>query len=270
VFKSRRHKLGQHFLTSREYLARIVAAADPQPSETVVEIGPGKGALTLPLAARAGRVIAIEKDARLAGRLASIVPANVEIVLGDALTFDYKKLKKEADPNGLKLTGNLPYSISSPLAFLILSDPATFRECILLVQKEVAERITAGPGSRKYAPVSILTQIHYLARVLFKIPPGAFSPPPAVDSALLAFSRLNQPLFEVQEEPRFAAFLKEAFAGRRKKLWNNLTRSYAASILSESFKEADIPRDARAEKLRIAQFVKLYRSLSGTGGPIVL
>lgn len=259
--------MGQHFLASREYLARITAAVAPRPGETVVEIGPGKGALTIPLAAKADRVIAIEKDAALASALAGAVPDNVEIVTGDALHFDYRALRGRTDGPGLKVAGNLPYSISSLLIFLILDDPATFRECVFLVQKEVAERITSGPGGRSYAPISILVQINYEARMLFRIPPGAFVPPPKVDSALISLVRRRAPLFDVHDEGGFRLFLKRSFAERRKKLWNNLARAFRPEALARAFDEAGVDRGARPERVPIAEFVVLFRALTASSAP---
>lgn len=270
MLKSKRQTLGQHFLASRAHLQKVIEIIGPKPEETLVEIGPGKGAITLPLAARAGRVIAIEKDVVLAGSLETVVPPNVEIITGDALEFDFTALKDGLDPQGLKVIGNLPFSISTPLMFRILEAPGTFRECYFIVQKEVADRILAGPGCRKYAPISILTRLHYEAGIMLRIPPGAFAPPPQVNSVVIRLIRRPAPLFAVGDEPAFRAFLRESFAERRKKLWNNLVRRVPGGILDASFENNAIPRGGRAEEIPLDGFVRLFLSIGNGGQAIML
>ncbi len=270
MLKSKRQTLGQHFLASRAHLQKVIDIIDPKPDETLIEIGPGKGAITLPLAARAGRVIAIEKDLALAEALKTAVPPNVEIIPGDALDFDFTALKEGIAPEGLKVIGNLPFSISTPLMFRILEAPGTFRECVFIVQKEVADRILAGPECRKYAPISILTRLNYEAGIMLRIPPGAFAPPPQVNSVVLRFVRRPAPLFTVQDEPAFRGFLRESFAERRKKLWNNLVRRVQSDILAAAFENNAIPRGARAEEIPLDGFVRLFLSVRNGGRTIML
>ena len=153
MYTSRRHALGQHFLTNPGVLRKIVAAVDPKPGDLIVEIGAGKGVLTAALAEKAGRVIAVEKDERLIPGLREAMPANVEIVHGDILRVDLREISKTAGAPALRLVGNVPYSISSPLLFRVLDERALLSDCVFLLQKEVAERVTAGPGTKSYAPL---------------------------------------------------------------------------------------------------------------------
>ena len=194
MYTSRRHALGQHFLTNPGVLRKIVAAVGPKPGDLIVEIGAGKGVLTAALAEKAGRVIAVEKDERLIPGLREAMPANVEIVHGDILRVDLREIMKTAGAPALRLVGNVPYSISSPLLFRLLDERALLSDCVLLLQKEVAERVTAGPGAKSYAPLGILLQNEFEARVAFTVAPGSFSPPPKVQSALLTLRRRPSPL----------------------------------------------------------------------------
>jgi 16S rRNA (adenine1518-N6/adenine1519-N6)-dimethyltransferase len=164
MYKSRRQALGQHFLVNEGVLRKIVAVIDPQPADVVVEIGPGRGALTAALAAKAGRVVAVEKDERLLPALRESLPANVEIVHGDILRTDLGAIRAKAGVPALRLVGNIPYSISSPLLFSALDQRAVLADCVFLLQKEVAERVTAGPGTKSYAPLGILLQNEFAAR----------------------------------------------------------------------------------------------------------
>jgi len=224
MYNSRRHALGQHFLANEGVLRKIVAAIDPRAGDVIVEIGPGRGVLTAALAAKAGRVIAIEKDERLIPALRSEMPANVEIVHGDILRIDLSGILKRTGALVLRLIGNVPYSISSPLLFRVLDDRAVLSDCVFLLQKEVAERVTAGPGTKSYAPLGILLQNEFEARIAFAVAPGSFSPPPNVQSALLTLRRRIAPLHPDAADEPYRAFLRAAFAERRKRLWKNPAR----------------------------------------------
>jgi len=259
--KSRRHALGQHFLASPAVLRKIVDVISPRKDEVLVEIGAGKGALTIALADRAGRVIALEKDERLVPELEAVVPANVDVVRGDALTFDFRGCLGAAGIPTVRVVGNLPYSISSPFLRRILAEHDLFAGCVFLLQKEVAARIPAGPGSKKYAPLSILLQNYYEARVEFTVAPGSFSPPPKVQSALLSLRRRPAPLQAVAGEPAYAAFLRASFAERRKLLWKNLEKRAGAAALAVAFERCGLPRNARAEELSPDQFAGLFEAL---------
>ncbi len=214
--KSRRHALGQHFLVNRGVLKKIIRVISPGPDDLIIEIGPGRGELTFPLAEEARKVIAIEKDGGLAESLRSQRIRRLTVLEGDVLKVDFRKILSRKKPleQQVKLVGNLPYSISSPLLFRVLREKELFGECVFLLQKEVAERICAGPGSKAYAPLSILFRIFFDARLEFTVSPGSFSPPPRVESALVSLRRRPEPLFEIENEVRFQKFLRVAFANQ--------------------------------------------------------
>jgi len=259
--KSRRHALGQHFLASPPVLRKIVGVIDPKPDDVLVEIGAGRGVLTATLAETAGRVIAIEKDERLIPALVRDMPANVEVVHADILSVDFRELRRQAGVPTLRIVGNIPYSISTPLLFRVLDDRELFSDCVFLLQKEVTARVTAGPGSKSYAPLGILLRNEFEARVAFTVAPGSFSPPPKVQSALLTLRRRPIPLHPGAAEEPFRVFLRAAFAERRKMLWNNLARRSDPTALSASYAVHGIARNARAEELAADSLFALFRSL---------
>jgi 16S rRNA (adenine1518-N6/adenine1519-N6)-dimethyltransferase len=261
IKKSRRHALGQHFLSSPAVLRKIVGVIDPKPSDVLVEIGAGRGVLTAALAETAGRVIAVEKDERLIPALESGMPANVEVVHADILTVDFREVRRRAGVPALRVVGNIPYSISSPLLFRVLDDREVFSDCTFLLQKEVAARVTAGPGSKSYAPLGILLQNEFEARVALTVAPGSFSPPPKVQSALLTLRRRPAPLHPGAAEEPFRTFLRAAFAERRKMLWNNLARRSTPAALTAAYTALGITRNARAEELSPDVLFALFRSL---------
>lgn len=257
--------LGQHFLTSRSILLKIVDTIAPEKDELIIEIGAGKGALTFPLADRAGKVIAIEKDKSLIPFLQEGNKSNLVVLEQDILRLDLRKLVAEepAFRGRVKLAGNLPYSISSPLLFKVLEVKDLFSACVFLLQREVAARIGASPGSKDYAPLSILFQLYYTVRLCFTVAPGAFSPRPRVLSSLVALTRRTRPLFPVGEEDRFRRFLRAAFAQRRKTLLNNLKSvRYPLGLLQESFQHLSLKGTIRAEQLSIGQFADLFKRLT--------
>jgi 16S rRNA (adenine1518-N6/adenine1519-N6)-dimethyltransferase len=179
----------------------------------------------------------------------------------DILKVDFHSLlkKEKKFKENVKLAGNLPYSLSSPLLFKVLEEKNLFSECIFLLQKEVAERLCGQPGSKIYAPLSILFQIHFLAKLHFIVPPECFLPPPKVDSALISLRRRESPLFSLENEELFRNFLKGAFKHRRKILRKNLEKlDIPLSIIDKACLRFDIERNTRAEQLSISQFVNLY------------
>lgn len=259
--KSRRHALGQHFLASPAVLRNIVAVIDPKPGDVLVEIGAGRGGLTAALAETAGRVIAIEKDDRLVPGLTRDMPPNVEVVHADVLTVDFRGILRKAGVPALRVAGNIPYAISSPLLFRVLDDREVFSDCIFLLQKEVAERVTAGPGSKSYAPLGILLQNEFEAKVALTVAPGSFSPPPKVQSALLTLRKRPAPLHAGAADAPFRAFLRAAFAERRKMLWNNLAHGSTPAALAEAYSSLSLARNVRAEELSADLLFALFRSL---------
>jgi 16S rRNA (adenine1518-N6/adenine1519-N6)-dimethyltransferase len=261
MYRSRRHALGQHFLTNDGVLRKIAEAVDPKPADVIVEIGAGRGALTARLAEKAGRVIALEKDERLIPELRETMPANVEIVHADALKADFRAILEKAGVPALRLAGNIPYSISSPLLFRVLDESELISDCVFLLQKEVAERVTAGPGMKSYAPLGILLQNEFEARIAFPVAPGSFSPPPKVQSALLTLRRRPVPLHPGAANEAYRAFLRAAFTERRKMLWKNLARRATPAALAAAYESLGIARNARAEELSPDTLFALFTRL---------
>jgi 16S rRNA (adenine1518-N6/adenine1519-N6)-dimethyltransferase len=247
-------KLGQHFLRPAA-VERLLKAIDPRPEDTFLEIGPGTGALTLPLAAHVKRLVAVELDARLANRLRERVPGNVTIVQGDALTIDLRGLV----PHGGRLVGNLPYYVSSPLMrrFLDLRDHVA--DAHVMLQEEVARRIASPPGSKEYGILSVFYALWADAAVVLRFPPGAFSPPPKVDSAVLRVRFLEVPRADPGDLGAFDRLVKMAFARRRRTLENNLQDSYAN--LKENLRLLNIAGSRRAETLSVVEFARLAAAL---------
>jgi len=201
-------RLGQHFLSDQKILGRIADALDAKPGETVLEIGPGRGALTNVLLDRGLKVIAIERDRRLA---AALQQQDLTVIAGDALQVDW--------PRGVKIVGNIPYSITSPLIDKALTPPVPER-VVFLVQAEVAERLAAKPGGRTYGALSVGVQAMCRVEKLFTVAPGAFRPPPKVRSALIRLTPLAQPLVMDIEVAPLRAFVTACFSKRRKQLKN--------------------------------------------------
>jgi 16S rRNA (adenine1518-N6/adenine1519-N6)-dimethyltransferase len=247
-------RLGQHFLRPAS-VQRLLATVAPRAEQTFLEIGPGGGALTLPLAARAKRVVAVELDAALAQRLRARAPANVEIVTGDALTVDLQALA----PAGARLVGNLPYYVSSPLLRRFLALRAHLRDLHVMLQEEVARRVASPPGSRDYGILSVLYALWADVDVPLRFGPGAFDPPPKVSSAVLRARFLAEPRAEVSDLERFERLLMDAFARRRRTLENNLRDSYPN--LKDYLRLLNIEGSRRAETLSVAEFARLARAL---------
>jgi 16S rRNA (adenine1518-N6/adenine1519-N6)-dimethyltransferase len=247
-------RLGQHFLRAPS-VERLLRAIDPRPSETFLEIGPGAGALTLPLAARSARVVAVEVDAALARGLRARAPANVEIVTGDALRANLADLV----PAGSRLAGNLPYYISSPLLRRLLDLHGHFRDLHVMLQEEVARRVAAGPGSREYGILSVLYALWADVEVALRFRPGAFRPAPKVGSALLRVRFRGRPLAEVPDPAAFERLVQTAFSRRRRTLENNLRDSYPN--LKDHLRLLNLAGSRRAETLSVVEFAKLAAAL---------
>jgi 16S rRNA (adenine1518-N6/adenine1519-N6)-dimethyltransferase len=235
-------RLGQHFLIRGSILERIAAAACPEREPLVIEIGPGRGALTEKLLARADRLVAIELDAGLAVTLRARLPA--EIIHADVLATDL------AQWGPAVIAGNLPYYISSPILEKVLAVP--FRRAVFLLQKEVAERLTARPGSRSYGYLTVATALYARARLLFEVKPAAFNPPPKVDSAVVLLEPRPPALADTASFLRFAGL---AFRHKRKTLRNNLAGVYGEVV--DAWPEAGL----RAEQLEFDSLVELYTRL---------
>jgi 16S rRNA (adenine1518-N6/adenine1519-N6)-dimethyltransferase len=247
-------RLGQHFMRPAA-VARLLEAIAPGAEQTFLEIGPGQGALTLPLAARAGHVVAVELDARLFDALRRRAPPSLALVHGDALEVDLRSLV----PAGSRLVGNLPYYVSSPLLrrFLELRDHVA--DLHVLLQEEVARRIAAAPGSKEYGVLSVLFALWADVELPLRLPPGAFSPPPKVHSALLRARFRQRPSVHINNVPAFESLVRSAFAQRRRTLKNNLAASYAN--VSATLEVLGIASERRAETLSLSDFAKLTNAL---------
>ena len=249
--------LGQHFLKSQHVIHEIITRAGFEKDSRVLEVGPGRGALTLPLAARAARVVAVEIDPVLAEGLRRHAPANVEIVVADALAADLRSLV----PRGSRLAGNLPYYVSSPLLRRFLSLRGHVRDLHVMLQDEVARRVASPPGSREYGILSVLYALWTETDIPARFPPGSFSPPPKVGSAVLRARFVEPPRAEVGDPDGFERFLQKAFARRRRTLENNLEDSYPN--LKEYFKFLNVEGSRRAETLSVVEFAALWGAVRG-------
>jgi 16S rRNA (adenine1518-N6/adenine1519-N6)-dimethyltransferase len=274
----RKPPMGQHFLASQSAALRIVDALGDLSQATVLEIGPGRGAITDLLAQKARRLIAIELDRVLSAQLRmkfSLHP-NVEIIEGDILTIELDTVfgaKPGSLRTGLNFTpeparviGNLPYYITSDIVLRLLQYHRYFSTIVIMVQKEVADRLAASPGSRDYGLLSATTQLYGRVEQLFTLPPAAFSPPPKVHSSVVRIT--IKPRLEPLRvsEAEFIAFLKRCFGQKRKTLWNNLKTSYDEDALRAAMAKSGVKPAVRAEALPLEKTAALFRAL-GDGGP---
>jgi len=255
-------KLGQNFLNDQQAIQRIVAAIGDCSGRTVIEIGPGKGAITGALAARAKRVLAIELDADFAAHLRTAFPSErVTIVCQDVLNFDFEATSAAAGER-LLIVGNLPYYITSPIMLKLAANHAALDRAVLMVQREVADRISANPGSRDFGLLSVTAQMYGPVEKLFTLPPGAFTPPPDVHSTVFRW-RFAPRFAELQVEPvEFTRFLRQAFAQKRKTLANSLRAAgMQPTAIAEALANVAVEPKARAESLSIEILAMLWRSL---------
>lgn len=256
-------KLGQNFLRDQNAIQRIVAALGDIAGQTVVEIGPGQGAITRLLAEKAKHAIAIELDRELAPFLrAQFPPERVTVVEQDVLQFDFTAAAQTAGQR-LAVAGNLPYYITSPILMKLAAHHAALDRAVLMVQREVADRIVAGPGSREYGLLSVTVQMYGPVVPLFTLPPGAFSPPPDVHSTVFRW-RFAPRFAELGVgEESFIAFAKQAFAQKRKTLVNNLRHAgYEAASIQSALAQAQIAPQARAEEFSLEALAALNIALA--------
>jgi 16S rRNA (adenine1518-N6/adenine1519-N6)-dimethyltransferase len=265
-------KLGQNFLRDEQAVRRIVAALGDCSDRTVVEIGPGRGAITQELAAKARRVIAIEVDRELAGRLTSEFRSDVaggsgsvSIETVDVLSFDFEAAAP-ATGERLVVVGNLPYYITSPILLKLAEHAGVLDRAVLMVQREVADRVGAEPGSRDFGLLSATVQMHGPVERLFTLPPSAFVPPPEVYSTVFRW-RYAPRFGELGVERNdFLKFLRQVFALKRKTLTNNLRAAGVdAAIAGAAMTEAGIDLKARAETLPVEVLAALWRGLKRAG-----
>jgi 16S rRNA (adenine1518-N6/adenine1519-N6)-dimethyltransferase len=269
----RKPRLGQNFLVDREAARRIVEALGDVSSRTVIEIGPGRGILTDFLIPRAKRVIGIELDRVLAAqlRMRYATKPNVEILESAFVTAEFASMLgrkpgplhdlRPTQPETVDLIGNLPYYITSEIVLRILELHQHIERAVIMVQREVADRIAAEPGSRDYGLLSATTQLFAHTEKLFTLPPAAFSPPPQVHSSVLRLTMAPR-LEELQvEEERFITFLKLAFAQKRKTLLNNLRGQYPDAAIRAALKSASLRPDVRAEAVPLEKMATVLRAL---------
>ena len=266
-------KLGQHFLNSEDAAVRIVDALDDVTQSTVLEIGPGKGILTSFLAKRARRLIAVELDRVLTAqlRLKFGMTRNVEVLEADILAIDFDSLFGpkpglgrpgiELKPEPVKVVGNLPYYITSDILLRLFEFSKYFESIVIMVQKEVADRIAAEPGGRDYGVLSATAQLHARVEKLFTLPPGAFTPPPKVQSTVLRLSMDPQQEKLGVAGDGFIDFLRLSFGQKRKTLWNNLKGRYGDTALKRALAEANVKPTARAETLSLEKSAAVFRAL---------
>jgi 16S rRNA (adenine1518-N6/adenine1519-N6)-dimethyltransferase len=259
-----RKRFGQNFLVSPGVIRKIVDAVAARAGDTVVEIGPGLGALTEPLMERVEPLHVVEIDRDLIARLRErFAPERLVIHEGDALAFDFASLKTAGSP--LKIVGNLPYNISSPLLFHLAEVADRVAEMHFMLQKEVVDRMVAAPGTADYGRLSVMLQVRFYMERLFIVPPGSFNPAPKVDSAVVRMIPLDLQKVGAGGTPKdpalFARLVAAAFGQRRKMLRNTL-KEFGGEALLET---QGLKPTARAEELAIADFVRLSNALGDHG-----
>ncbi len=259
-------KLGQNFLRDPQAVHRIVAALGDLTGRTVIEIGPGKAAMTDLLAPRAARLIPVELDRELAWHLQErFTPEkgfpHVKVARQDILDFDFAAAARETgDP--LLVVGNLPYYITSPILLKLAASAACLERAVLMVQREVADRVTAQPGTREYGLLTVTLQLYGATDSLFTLPPSAFVPPPEVHSTVFRWTFAPRFAELALPERPFLTFLKQAFAQKRKTLSNNLRAArFPADQVATAFSEAAVAPQARAETIALDQFAALWHAL---------
>jgi 16S rRNA (adenine1518-N6/adenine1519-N6)-dimethyltransferase len=246
-----RKRFGQNFLTDTHIIHQIISAINPKKTDALVEIGPGLGALTRPLLNSVDNLIAIEIDRDLHAHLLTLKAAEhqLQLVQGDALTFDYASLDKKS----LRIVGNLPYNISTPILIHLLSYTSIIQDMHFMLQKEVVDRLAAQPGSKAYGRLSILLQYYANVEALFDVPPESFNPIPKVMSAIVRITPHTHSPFEPVDMALFSALVAKAFSMRRKTLANNLKPLISVAELTA----LDIDPKQRPEQLDIKDYVRL-------------
>ena len=265
---------GQNFLTDTNILQKIVDTAEIDENVNVIEIGPGIGALTEFLAENAAEVMAFEIDERLIPILADTLRdfENVKIINEDILKSDLQaRIKEFTNPElPIKVVANLPYYITTPILMHLIESGISFSEFVVMMQREVADRISAQPNSKSYGSLSIAVQYYMTAKVAFIVPQGVFVPAPNVDSAILKMTRRDKPAVEVEDESFFFKVSKVSFTHRRKTLWNNLTSYFGKTDevktkLEAALSNAELSPSVRGEALALQEFARLADSLYEEG-----
>lgn len=266
-------KLGQNFLTDKSAATRIVEALGEIGSAIVMEIGPGRGILTDMLVSRANKLVAVEIDRMLAVqlRMRYAKASNVEVVEGDFLAIDLNTLlgpkigtmadRQHLDLAHVKVIGNLPYYITSDILLRLFSFHHLLETIVIMVQREVADRIAAKPGSRDYGLLTVTSQFYTDVENVFTLPPGAFSPPPAVHSSVLRMKVAPKATQLAVDPQKFISFLRLSFGQKRKTLFNNLKQSYDETRIRAALIDADLRPDVRAEAVSLKQFATVFQAL---------
>jgi 16S rRNA (adenine1518-N6/adenine1519-N6)-dimethyltransferase len=262
-------RLGQHFLEAA-WADKVVEAIEPRPTDRFLEIGPGPGALTLRLAPRVAHVTAVEVDPDMVAVLRAKIPANVTLIQQDFLEFDWSAAGSER----LRVAGNLPYNVSSPILFSIIKRHqagAGAEDAALMLQREVADRLVAEPSTRDYGVLAILVQLHAEVRRVLALPPGAFRPAPKVSSAVVRLT-FRPPAVALSDAGLFEAMVRSVFTQRRKTLGNAL-RPFAASKghdARHALARAGLDQSRRAETLQLTELARLAEVFASARGRAVL
>jgi len=259
-----RKKWGQHFLVDRNILHKVIQTAGIEGDDTVLEVGPGLGEMTLALSQKAGRVIAVEIDPKLVKILGEKIAGlgNVEVLEGDILEFDFRRLLRKGE-EAIKVVANLPYQISTPLLFRFIETREIFSSLTLMLQREVAERVVACPGMKAYGTLSILVQSVADVSIRFFLKRTVFFPPPRVESALIHITWKERPVVGPQDEGWFRDVVRGCFRYRRKTILNAIKHSGLALSNGTEMRmeEAGIDPGRRPETLSIEEFIRLARTL---------
>jgi 16S rRNA (adenine1518-N6/adenine1519-N6)-dimethyltransferase len=250
-------RFGQHFLTDRHYVERIVQAIAPHAADAMVEIGPGTGILTRELLRTVKRLHVVEIDRELASDLKREFP-DLDVHQADALDFPFESL-----PAPLRVVGNLPYNVSTPILFRMAALAGRLRDCVFMLQKEVVERMVAAPDTPEYGRLSVMLQYRFAMALQLRVPPGAFTPPPKVDSAVVRMEPLGAERLRAQDEALFTGIVAAAFSQRRKML-RSAVRALATP---QAFAAAGIEPTRRGETLSVAEFVALADAARDSRGP---
>ncbi len=265
--------MGQNFLVDENVLRQIAEAVEIGPEDFILEVGPGKGALTKLLAQKAGKVIAVELDRRLVAYLRERFDnsENVKIVEGDILRTDIARILTEHWAGKWKVAANLPYNISSQVLFMFMDNRNRFSELVLMLQKEVGNRLVAQPCSKEYGILSVFCRLYFDITREFLVRPGSFRPIPKVDSLVLKFRVLDAPRVDVGDEMFFRKVVKSSFAQRRKTLWNCLRSVFSLigdDVLEQVLRQCCIDPGRRGETLSLDEFAILAKTLSVYTDPV--
>ncbi len=261
-------KLGQNFLADKNILKKIVDSAELKPDDRVLEIGPGIGTLTRELAARAGKLVAVEIDSRLMPVLEETTSclSNVKLINRDILKIDLRRLWEEVfSPGRVKVVANLPYYITSPVIMKLLEEDFPLESVVVMVQKEVALRMTAAPGTKDYGAITVGVQYYSRPHLIATVPPAVFIPPPKVSSAIVKMDIRKEQVFDVKDEKLLFLLVKKAFGHRRKTLLNALKGISGINdkeYVRRALESAGIDGNRRGESLSVEEFCKLANCMS--------